>query len=97
MKKISVILENFKDKQLSKKSKKIIEKEKENYHKEVLKEEKARRNEVRESPEGAYISLKNVNKIYDNHVQAVFDFNLDIKNTNLLFLLDHLDVVNQQL
>ena len=79
MKKISVILENFKDKQLSKKSKKIIEKEKENYHKEVLKEEKARRNEVRESPEGAYISLKNVNKIYDNHVQAVFDFNLDIK------------------
>ena len=26
----------------------------------------------------ATLSLKNINKIYDNNVQAVFDFNLDI-------------------
>lgn len=28
----------------------------------------------------ADVSLKNINKIYDNNVQAVFDFNLDIKD-----------------
>jgi hypothetical protein len=27
----------------------------------------------------AYVSLRHVDKIYDNNVQAVFDFNLDIK------------------
>ena len=30
------------------------------------------------APEGAYISLRGINKVYDNFVQAVFDFNLDI-------------------
>ncbi len=29
--------------------------------------------------DGAYVSLRHINKIYDNKVQAVFDFNLDIK------------------
>ncbi len=29
--------------------------------------------------DSAYVSLKNIDKIYDNNVQAVFDFNLDIK------------------
>ena len=28
----------------------------------------------------AELSLKNINKVYDNNVQAVFDFNLDIKD-----------------
>ena len=27
----------------------------------------------------AFVSLKHIDKIYDNNVQAVFDFNLDIK------------------
>jgi multiple sugar transport system ATP-binding protein len=27
----------------------------------------------------AYVSLRHVDKVYDNNVQAVFDFNLDIK------------------
>ena len=27
----------------------------------------------------AYVSLKHIDKIYENNVQAVFDFNLDIK------------------
>ena len=30
------------------------------------------------------LSLKNINKIYDNNVQAVFDFNLDIKNKEFI-------------
>lgn len=29
--------------------------------------------------EGAFVSLRHIDKIYDNNVQAVFDFNLDIK------------------
>ena len=29
------------------------------------------------------VSFKNVNKIYDNNVQAVFDFNLDVKDDAL--------------
>ncbi|MCI2111261.1 MAG: sn-glycerol-3-phosphate ABC transporter ATP-binding protein UgpC [Bacilli bacterium] len=28
---------------------------------------------------GAYVSLQHIDKVYDNNVQAVFDFNLDIK------------------
>ena len=28
----------------------------------------------------ASLSLKNLNKIYDNNVQAVFDFNIDIED-----------------
>ena len=35
----------------------------------------------------AYLSLKNLNKIYDNNVQAVFDFNIDIKKGELIVLV----------
>jgi len=31
------------------------------------------------SSDEAYVSLRHIDKIYDNNVQAVFDFNLDIK------------------
>ena len=43
----------------------------------------------------AELSLKHIDKIYDNNVQAVFDFNLEIKDKEL-YLLVHLDVENQQ-
>ena len=35
----------------------------------------------------ASLSLKNLNKIYDNNVQAVFDFNIDIKDGELIVLV----------
>ena len=35
----------------------------------------------------ANLSLKNLNKIYDNGVQAVFDFNLDIKDGEFIVLV----------
>ncbi len=35
----------------------------------------------------ASLSLKNLNKIYDNKVQAVFDFNLDVKDGELIVLV----------
>ncbi|MBO7197150.1 MAG: sn-glycerol-3-phosphate ABC transporter ATP-binding protein UgpC [Clostridia bacterium] len=35
----------------------------------------------------ASLSLQNINKIYDNNVQAVFDFNIDIKDGELIVLV----------
>ncbi|MBQ9120376.1 MAG: sn-glycerol-3-phosphate ABC transporter ATP-binding protein UgpC [Lachnospiraceae bacterium] len=35
----------------------------------------------------ASLSLKNINKIYDNKVQAVFDFNIDIKDGEFIVLV----------
>ena len=45
----------------------------------MLIDEEAKRKEPKVAPEGYFISLRNVNKVYDNYVQAVYDFNLDIK------------------
>jgi multiple sugar transport system ATP-binding protein len=36
---------------------------------------------------GAYISLRHINKIYDDSVQAVFDFNLDVKKKEFIVLV----------
>lgn len=47
-------------------------------YEEMLEEEENRRQEPKIAPEGVYVSLQNVNKVYDNYVQAVFDFSLDI-------------------
>ena len=69
---------NIQEKRIKKRNEKIILKEREKHHKDVVKKEKATRNDEKIAPEGAYISLRNINKIYPNHVQAVFDFNLDI-------------------
>lgn len=63
-----------------KKDKKKVEAErKENFNR-VMKEEEERR-KLPESDEipSSYVSLRHINKIYDNNVQAVFDFNLDIQ------------------
>ncbi len=35
----------------------------------------------------ASLSLKNINKIYDNKVQAVFDFNIDVKDGEFIVLV----------
>ena len=35
--------------------------------------------ESSQKEDGVFVSLKHIDKIYDNNVQAVFDFNLDIK------------------
>ena len=38
----------------------------------------------------ASLSLQNLNKIYDNKVQAVFDFNMDIKDGEFIVLVGRL-------
>ena len=37
-----------------------------------------------EEPEMGYVSLRHIDKIYDNNVQAVFDFNLEIKKKEFI-------------
>ena len=81
------LIEKIKKQIELKKSNKVIEKEREHFHKEVLKEEKAHRNDEKVAPEDSYISLHHINKIYPNHVQAVFDFNLDIKKHEFIVLV----------
>lgn len=41
--------------------------------------EKKHKRERKIAPKDSFISLQHINKIYDNRVQAVFDFNLEIK------------------
>ncbi len=56
---------------------------KEQYN-QMLIDEENRRKEPKVAPEGVYISLRNINKVYDNYVQAVYDFNLDIQEHELI-------------
>ena len=41
-------------------------------------EEEAYSEEADDAHKGAFVSLRHIDKVYDNNVQAVFDFNLDI-------------------
>ena len=82
MKLIDKLKKSFADK----KEKKEKNKAREKYHKEVLSEEKKRQTEEKDIPV-SYISLRHINKIYDNHIQAVYDFNLDIdRNEFIVFV-----------
>ncbi len=40
-----------------------------------------------EKHDDAYVSLRHIDKVYDNNVQAVFDFNLDIKKREFIVLV----------
>ena len=69
------------------KEQKVLQKEREKFHKKVLSEEKAHKKEEHIDDSNAFISLKHINKIYDNHVQAVFDFNLNISSHEFIVLV----------
>ena len=71
--------EEIEEKRSQKVKNKFLYKEQEKYHKELIKQEEKSSEETKVAPEGYFISLRNINKIYDNHVQAVYNFNLDIK------------------
>ena len=57
----------------------LVNKNRELHHKELLKEEKKSHQKSKVAPSDDIIILKNVNKIYPNHVQAVYNFDLSIK------------------
>ena len=50
----------------------------------LLKEDQKRRESPSLPPEEAFLSLRHVNKVYPNLVQAVYDFNLDIKKNEFI-------------
>ena len=68
------------------KSKDQKEKEKENIrvYKDMVKSEKESLSHYKESPSDDFLILEHVNKIYDNYVQAVFDFNLSVKKNEFI-------------
>ena len=75
---------------LSKEEKELLkneEKRRELHHKEVLRLEKESHRESKIAPSDDIIILRNVNKIYPNHVQAVYDFNLSIKENEFVVLV----------
>jgi len=59
--------------------KKALEKEAKIKHEKMVKEENTLSKLSKICPSDSFIVLRNINKIYDNHVQAVFNFNLEIK------------------
>ncbi len=63
---------------------KKIYKENEAHHNDLIKLEKEHSKEEKIADPNYIISLRNINKIYDNHVQAVYDFNLDIKKNEFI-------------
>lgn len=58
---------------------KQLEKRRNRIYNEMIDYQKRNMRKLKHAPQDAYISLRNINKIYDNKVQAVYDFNLDIK------------------
>ena len=70
-----------------KKMNKLKDKERALVHKEMLKKATEDSYNEKIAPEGFAVSLKNINKIYPNHVQAVYDFNLDIKEKEFIVLV----------
>ena len=71
-------------KRKEKEEEKLLEKKKEEHYKEVVAYEKEHKKEKKIAPSDSYISLQHLNKIYSNHVQAVFDFNLEIKEREFI-------------
>jgi len=58
---------------------KQLERQRIRIYNEMVAREKINKKKIKHAPKDVYISLQHINKIYDNKVQAVFDFNLDIK------------------
>lgn len=64
---------------------KIVRKENERIYQNMKNAQKANLLSKKEAPgDDAYISLRHINKIYENRVQAVFDFNIDIKKNEFI-------------
>lgn len=58
---------------------KALAEQRERVHNDMIAYERKHKKERKIAPKDSFISLQHINKIYDNHVQAVYDFNLEIK------------------
>lgn len=82
------IINNAKERQIKRKAKKkedrLLQKERELNYYSVAKRGYLENHKIKIAPPEYIISLQNINKIYSNMVQAVFDFNLDIKEKEFI-------------
>ena len=62
-------------------------KKRELVYKKMTAEQKENLKKDKVAPEGSYISLQHLNKIYPNAVQAVYDFNLEIKEKEFIIFV----------
>ena len=75
-----VELEKIKEERRKEKiQQKTLAEQRERAHNEMVAYERKHKKERKIAPKDSFISLQHINKIYDNHVQAVYDFNLEIK------------------
>ena len=75
------------EKEQIKRDKKLLkaeQKRREAIHNDLVMRDILSRKEEKVAKEGYIISLKDVNKVYPNHVQAVYDFSLDIKENEFI-------------
>ncbi|MBE6925352.1 MAG: ATP-binding cassette domain-containing protein [Ruminococcaceae bacterium] len=63
---------------------KALEEQRTRVYNQMVAAQKRSKKQKKIAPKEAYISLQNINKIYPNKVQAVFDFNLDIKKNEFI-------------
>jgi len=63
---------------------KALESQRNRIYEQMIAQEKLNKKKRKIAPKDAYISLQNINKIYPNKVQAVFNFNLDIKKNEFI-------------
>ena len=66
------------------KQRKALSRKREVIYKRMVAAQKESLTKEKIAPQDAFISLQNINKIYPNRVQAVFDFNLDIKEKEFI-------------
>ncbi len=66
---------------------KLLEKQRDRIYKETINYQKEHQKELKVAPQDSFISLQHINKIYGNRVQAVFDFNLEIKEHEFVVLV----------
>ena len=71
--------ELIKEKRINKIKEKALETQRNRVYDNMVNYEKKHKKERKISPKDSFISLQNINKIYDNRVQAVYDFNLEVK------------------
>ena len=66
------------------KEEKILSKKREVVYRDMVAAQRASLKEEKVAPNDSFISLQHINKIYPNRVQAVFDFNLEIKEREFI-------------
>ena len=70
-----------------KEKQKQLQRQRTRIYNEMVAYQKVNLKRIKRPPQDAFISLQNINKIYSNKVQAVFNLNLDIKEHEFIVLV----------